>query len=134
MHARPQAPQFESVASDVSQPSASFPLQSAKPGAQAESVHAPAVHDVVAFGALHALPQLPQFAGSVWRFVHAVAQTVLQNVMPTLADPLVETAPPPAGDIARAMLAATPDAIVTGVAGLAHVGAVVAFTALHLTA
>jgi hypothetical protein len=118
----------------VSQPSASFPSQSTKPSAQVVMVQTPEVHVVVALGALHVLPQLPQLAGSVSRFVHSVAHTVLQNVMPTFAEPFVETAPPLPGDIAREMLAVIPDTRVTGVGGLVQAGGVVAFTALHFAA
>jgi hypothetical protein len=57
----PHAPQFESVASELSQPLVGLPSQLAKPVLQA-GVHAPATHEVVPLAFVQAVPHTPQFA------------------------------------------------------------------------
>lgn len=74
-HTRPQAPQFlGSAARLVSQPSAGFWLQSAKPELQVPMVHTPATHLVVALGSEQTRPQAPQLLGSVLTLTQVVPQ------------------------------------------------------------
>jgi hypothetical protein len=70
LHARPHAPQFETSAEvRTSQPSASLPLQLAKPVSHAPTRHAPSTHDAAAFDGRQSAPQAPQCAVVVRRLV-----------------------------------------------------------------
>jgi hypothetical protein len=63
--AAPQAPQFESVLSAVSQPFAASPSQSAKFPTQEFTRHAPASHRASPFATEHTRPHAPQCVRSV---------------------------------------------------------------------
>jgi len=78
-HAMPHAPQLPGdVVMLTSQPSATVPLQFAKPGLQAATVQPPAEQPAVPFATTHALPQAPQLEGDVLVFTS----------QPSLASPL----------------------------------------------
>jgi hypothetical protein len=59
VHDRPQAPQWEVVVSEVSQPAAA--VQSPKPALQAPCTQALDWHDAAAFGYAQMVPHMPQF-------------------------------------------------------------------------
>jgi hypothetical protein len=61
----PQAPQFVSVLSGVSQPFASFPSQLPYPVLQVWMAHVPVEHVAVARARVHGVPQAPQFVVEV---------------------------------------------------------------------
>jgi hypothetical protein len=61
----PQEPQFASVLSGVSHPSAAEPLQLPQPELHDATPQDPETHIPTAFGGLHAMPQPPQFAVDV---------------------------------------------------------------------
>jgi hypothetical protein len=65
----PHAPQFVSVVSGDSQPSAALPLQSPKPALQACSAQDPLKQVAVACGKAHAVPHAPQFVTLLLRLV-----------------------------------------------------------------
>src|SRR6185369_10938595 len=64
----PQAPQFDVVASDVSQPFLVLPSQLAKPELQA-GVHVPATQVFVPFAGVQVMPHPPQLPALVCVFV-----------------------------------------------------------------
>jgi hypothetical protein len=69
LHVLPQAPQLLTlVCVFTSQPSAGFPLQSAKPGLQAATTHAPAEQPAVPFAIEQTFPQPPQWLALVCVF------------------------------------------------------------------
>jgi len=80
---RPQAPQLATSPTAVltSQPSASRALQSAKPGLQAPIAQRAPAQLVEALGALHRLPQAPQFIGSVLSETHRPPQSARSGPM-----------------------------------------------------
>jgi hypothetical protein len=88
-HATPHPVQSVSVPSGVSQPSSGIMLQSAKPGSQLATAHAPLVQVGRAFGSMHALPHAPQFASDVPRS----ASQPLPAIMSQSSKPMRQTAP-----------------------------------------
>ena len=82
--ATPQAPQLVSVFRLVSQPLVASPSQFANPVAQV-GTQAPAVQVEVPFAFEHTVPQVPQFAGLVFRFAsQPLAATPSQFPKPAL--------------------------------------------------
>ena len=75
LHAKPQLPQWLTLTSVlVSQPSATLPLHSPKPGLHEPTAQAPFWHAATPLGALHTLPQAPQFFGAAASTAQAPAQ------------------------------------------------------------
>ena len=72
--ALPQAPQLVGLLRLASQPSAGLLLQSANPLAQEAILHDPFTHDGVALLVEQALPQAPQFFGSVLGFAQVLPE------------------------------------------------------------
>jgi len=92
----PHTPQLlASEAVLVSQPLAAAPSQSAKPAAQAESTHAPILHPATPLGKEHALPQAPQWAGSLARSRHTPEQAVVPPAQVEVQAPEEHTVPAP---------------------------------------
>ena len=74
----PHAPQLAaSVIVFVSQPSATTPLQFAKPVLHMPMVHVPAMQMAVACGNEHTVPQVPQLFGSVCVSAHMLPHKVV---------------------------------------------------------
>jgi hypothetical protein len=88
-HARPHAPQFIAVLSDVSQPLAMLPSQLAKSALHDPMRQAPPAHAAVPLAIAQALPHAPQLATSVAVSTHAPPQRVCPEGHP------VPHAPPP---------------------------------------
>ena len=89
----PQAPQlFVLVLISISHPSALFALQFLKFVLQLTIEQTPPTHAVVAFGSVHAVPHVPQFAKLVFRLTsHPSALLPLQLAKPLLQ--LIEQTP-----------------------------------------
>ena len=82
----------------TSQPSAAFPLQSAKPVLQEATAQAPLEQAAVPFTIEHTCPQEPQSFGFVWMFTsQPSAAFPSQSAKPELQDPIAQAALTQAG-------------------------------------
>ena len=104
-HACPHAPQSCAVESDVSQPFAALPSQSAYPGSQT-GTHWPASHRLAPWGLTHTLPQAPQLSVSLWRWASQPSnREPLQSTKPGAHAPIWQT-PPAQTEVASASASA----------------------------
>lgn len=75
----PHAPQWVSVFSGVSQPSAGSPLQSPKPASHTATSQVPVEQSPVAFAGSHAMKQPPQWTSVLVRVSHPFARSSSQS-------------------------------------------------------
>jgi hypothetical protein len=123
-HTLPHAPQLAaSAVMDRSQPSPGSELQSAKPALHVAMPHAEAAQNSTAFGRSQTVVHPPQWAGSIWRLVHAPEQFVrpapqdTRHALPEQSCPAGQTVPhPPQLALSALVSRQTPAQLVSPVA------------------